>query len=105
VLAHDKEIIDSLFWLGFGMAAVDAMLDLNNVQEAKPLTGVEIRRADLSDLESVTTLSVEFERYMAGSPIYLVRPEVAWREYYEKWLSDPSNALWLASYKGEVVSY
>jgi GNAT superfamily N-acetyltransferase len=105
VLAHDKEIIDSLFWLGFGMAAVDAMLDLNNVQEAKPLTGVEIRRADLSDLESVTTLSVEFERYMAGSPIYLVRPQAAWRKYYEKWLSDPSNALWLASYEGEVVSY
>ena len=105
VLAHDQEIIDSLFWLGFGMAAVDAMLDLHSVQEGKSSADVEIRRADVSDLELVTKLSAEFERYMAGSPIYLAPSQIEGRESHVKWLSNPSNALLLASYKGEVVSY
>ncbi len=105
VLAHDQEIIDSLFWFGFGMAAVDALRDLHNVQEGRSSTDVEIRRASLDDLELVTTLSAEYQRYMAGSPIYLALAKIEGKEYHEKWLSNPSNALWLASYEGEVVSY
>jgi len=105
VLAHDREIIDSLFWLGFGMAAVDALRGLHRVQEDRSSTDVEIRRADLADLELVTTLSAEYERYMAGSPVYLALTQKEGEDYHGKWLSNPSNALWLASYKGEAVSY
>lgn len=105
VLAHDQEIIDSLFWLGFGMAAVDALRDLHSVREAKPSIDIEVRRADLEDLDLVTSLSVEYQRYMAGPPIYMALPAIERREYHEKWLSNPSNALWLASYEEKVVSY
>lgn len=104
ILAHDQEIIDSLFWLGFGMVAVDAMRDFRNVEEDRSSVDVEIRRAGLDDLELVTSLSEENQRYMAGSPIYLALAKKEGKEYHEKWLSNPLNALWLASYKGEVVS-
>jgi GNAT superfamily N-acetyltransferase len=105
VLAHDQEMIDSLFWLGFGMVAVDALRDLHNVHEGRPSTEVEIRRADLDDLELVMSLNAEYQRYMAGSPIYLALVNRSEKGYHEKWLSNPSNALWLASYEGEIVSY
>ncbi len=105
VLAHDREMIDTLFWLGFGVVAVDALRGLHNVNEGRPSPDVEIRRAGLDDLELVTSLSAEYQRYMAESPIYLAPEARAEKEYHEKWLSNPSNALWLASYEGEVVSY
>ena len=105
VLAHDREMIDSLFWLGFGMVAVDALRGLHNVNEGGSSPDVEIRRAGLDDLELVTSLSAEFQRYMAGSPIYLAPTSRAEKEYHEKWLSNPSNALWLASQEGEEISY
>lgn len=101
-LAHDKEIIDELFWLGFGMVAVDAMRDLGDVEG--PFAEVEIRRAGIRDLEVAVSLSHEQERYMATSPTLMALVEEPGPEPHKKTLSDPAQATWLASYQGEVVS-
>ncbi len=105
VLAHDQELADSLFWLGFGMVAVDALRDLHNVNEGKPSPDVQIRRASLDDTELAISLSAEYQRYMAESPIYLASANSAENGYHERWLSNPLYALWLASHEGEVVAY
>lgn len=102
VLVHDKEIIDELFWLGFGMAAVDAMRDLGDVEG--PFADVEIRRASIRDLEVAESLFHEQERYMATSPTLMALVEESSREFHKEILSNPAQATWLASYKGEVIS-
>jgi len=101
-LARDKEIIDALFWLGFGLAAVDAMRDLGDVEG--PFADVEIRRADVRDLEVAESLSHDQERYMASSPTLMALLEKSSAEFHKETLSDPARATWLASYEGEVVS-
>ncbi len=103
VLAHDEEIIDTLFWLGFGMVAVDAMRDLRNIQG--PVADVEIQLATLDDLDVVVSLNHELARYLTGPPIFMAMTEKRSKEYHEKWLSKPSHLLWLASCEGQVVSY
>ena len=103
VLAHDEEIIDTLFWLGFGMVAVDTMRDFRNIQG--PVADVEIQLATLDDLDVVVSLDHELARYLTGPPIFMAMTEKRSREYHEKWLSKPSHSLWLASYEGQVVSY
>lgn len=102
VLTHDEEIVDTLFWLGFGMAAVDAMRDVRNIKS--PFADVEIRLATLDDLDMVVSLSHELARYMTGPPIFMAMTEKTGREFHEKWLLKPLHSRWLASCKGKVVS-
>ena len=103
VLVNDKEMINTLFWHGFGMAVVDTMRDFSNMRG--PVAGVEIRRANIDDLDVIVSLDHELARYLAGPPIFVAMTEKRSKEYHEKWLSKSKNALWLASDKGEVVSY
>ena len=103
VLAHDEEIIDMLFWLGFGMAVVDTMRDFSNIPN--PVADVEIRLATIDDLDMVVSLDHELAQYLAGPPIFMAMTEKRCRDYHNKWLSKPSHSLWFASYKGKVVSY
>ncbi|TKJ42689.1 hypothetical protein CEE36_07245 [candidate division TA06 bacterium B3_TA06] len=102
VLAHDSEIIDALFWLGFGLAAVDAMRDLGDVEG--PFADVEIRRAGIEDLDVVLSLSHGQEQYIATSPTFMALLEKTGKESCEKLLQNPSVASWLAVYNGEAVS-
>ncbi|MDH5187049.1 MAG: GNAT family N-acetyltransferase [candidate division WOR-3 bacterium] len=103
VLAQDKEIIDALFWLGFGMAVIDAMQEIKEIQS--PVADIEIRKATSDDLATIVSLCHEHQRYMAGPPIFMAMVEKRSREYYEKWLSNPSNTMWFGLYQGKVVAY
>lgn len=102
-LAHDKEVIDTLFWFGFGMAVVDTMRDSGNIQ--CPVIDVEIRLATLDDLDVIVSLDHELARYLAGPPIFLAMTEKRSKEYHEKWLSDPLHSMWLALDHGQAVAY
>lgn len=53
--AHDGEIIETFSWFGFGMAAIDALRDLSPLKDMN--SDVEIKKATIDDLESVTSLS------------------------------------------------
>jgi GNAT superfamily N-acetyltransferase len=103
VLAHDEEIIDELFWLGFGMAAVDAIRDLGDAEG--PFADVEVRRAGVNELEAVVSLGHEYGRYMTESPTFMALVEKSDTEFQKATLSEPSSATWLALYEGEAVSY
>jgi len=103
VLAYDREIIDTLFWLGFGMAVIDTMRDVSDIQD--PVADVEIRLATVNDLNIVVSLDHELAQYLEGPPIFMPMAIKRGREYHEKWLSKPLHSLWLASYEGKIVSY
>jgi GNAT superfamily N-acetyltransferase len=100
--AHDGEIIETFSWLGFGMAAVDAIRDLNPLKGVN--SDVEIKKATIDDLESVTSLCHQLHQYMASAPIFLVSTEES-KSYIENWLSNTSKALWIAFKDGRAVSY
>jgi len=102
VLAHDRDIIDALFWLGFGLGAVDAMRDLGEVRG--PFADVEIRRAGVEDTDVILSLCHGQERYMAASPTFMALVELTGEEDCRNLLTDPGVATWLASYEGEAVS-
>ncbi|MBN2379378.1 GNAT family N-acetyltransferase [candidate division WOR-3 bacterium] len=102
-LAHDREIIDALAWLGFGMAAVDAMRDMGEVQG--PFADVRIRRACIEDTDIVMSLTQGQQRYMVTSPTFMALEELCSKKDCIKSLADPGMATWLASYHGEMVSY
>lgn len=98
----DPEVLKTWNWLGFGMAAVDAMRRMDPLPGVA--TGVDIRRAGLDDLELVMELQEDLYQYHTWSPIFLMghRNE---RNYYQDWLQDPNKVVWLAFWKGEPAAF
>ena len=99
LLALDGEAVNAWHWLGFGLAAVDAVRDLAPVQGS--LADVVIRRAGLEDVEEAILLDLALHRHLAAAPIFLV--DEHGEEFYEPWLANSANALWLANRGGETV--
>ena len=100
LLTHDHEAIDAWHWLGFGLAAVDAIRDLTPVQGT--IANFEIHRAGLEDIEEAIMLDQALHRHLAAAPIFLVDEHGS--EFYEQWLANSANALWLAYRGGEIVA-
>jgi GNAT superfamily N-acetyltransferase len=100
LLAHDREAIDAWHWMGFGLTSVDAIRDLTPVQGTT--ADVVIRRAGLEDIEQAMTLDQALHRHLAAAPVFLVEEHGG--EFYEPWLANSANALWLAYRGGEVVA-
>lgn len=102
LLAHECGITDAWFSLGFGMVEVDAVRNVNPIEGGK--TEVEIRRAGLEDIDVVLTLRDALERHLAEAPIFIPLITERGRKFYEKWLPDSANALWLAYRDSDVVA-
>lgn len=104
MLVNDHDGIDGWHWLGFGMIAADAVRDLQPAQ-GSPAADVSIRRGCLEDIEEAMALSEALQRHMASAPTFLVHAEKRDRDYYEEWLANPANALWLAYDGTEAVAF
>jgi GNAT superfamily N-acetyltransferase len=102
-LVNDGDAMDVWHWLGFGMIAADAVRDLQPV--AGTGSDVNIRRGGREDIGAVMELSEALQRHMASAPTFLVQEEHRDRCYYEEWLADPANALWLADDGTEAVAF
>lgn len=103
LLIHEREVMDAWFSLGFGMVEVDAVRDVSPIEGEK--TKVEIRRAGLEDIDIVLTLRVALRQYLAEAPIFIPLMPQRGRKFYEEWLPDSANALWLAYRDSDVVAF
>jgi GNAT superfamily N-acetyltransferase len=76
VIADDATLFDTLAWLGFGVAVVDALAPVGSLPRGRPadegVPGIAIRRAGLADLDAVLALEAGLRRHLVDSPTYLV---------------------------------
>ena len=103
LLANDRDGIDAWNWLGFGMAAADAIRDLRPAPG--PDSDVDVRRAALQDLEQVLALAAALHHHMVSPPVFLPKEEKDDRAHYQQELQDPARAFWLACDGTEAVAY
>jgi len=103
LLTHEREAMDTWFSLGFGMVGVDSVRDVIPIEGG--MAEVEIRRAGLEDIDVVLTLRVALKRHLAEAPIFIPLTTQRGREFYEKWLLDSANALWLAYRDKDAVAF
>jgi GNAT superfamily N-acetyltransferase len=97
MLAHDRDSIEAWHWLGFGPCSTDAVRDLNPAQGVS--ADIEIRRAQVEDAEAVMAFDLALHRHLAAAPTFLAQDEDHDLAGIQKWLQDPSSAVWLA-YEG-----
>ena len=103
LLAHERKVMEAWFSLGFGMVGVDAVRDVSPIEGG--MAEVEIRRAGLEDIDIVLTLRVALERHLAEAPIFIPLIIQRGRKFFEKWLRDSTNALWLAYRDRDAVAF
>ena len=97
LMGNDLEGLDAWIWLGFGLVAVDALKDLSRVEGNG--VDVQLRRADIEDLELVTAFLHKLDDHLAAPPIYWPHQT----ELEEAWLSNPEKAMWLAYEGGNAL--
>jgi len=99
MLGHDREGIEGWQWLGFGLAAVDALRGLQPLPGGR--AGLEVRRATLGDIGDAVALAEALDRHLAAPPAFWLHEH----RDYNQWLRDPANALWLAHEGGEALGF
>jgi GNAT superfamily N-acetyltransferase len=103
MFASDQVGIQGWHWLGFGLAAADAIRPLQPVPE--PAHAVDIRPATLDDADAILALDHGLIRHITSAPIYYPHEAPHARQFYLDWLQDPANAFWLAFQGAEPVAY
>jgi GNAT superfamily N-acetyltransferase len=91
LLENDPQGRDAWHWLGFGLAAVDGVRDLEPVHSAP--TGYALRRATLDDLPLAAAFDQALSQHLAAAPTFWPHEN----KDYGNWLMDSANAFWLAS--------
>ncbi len=103
LFADDHEAADTLFRLGFGMLAMDAMRDLSPLQGA--FADVKITRATLDDLEPMLALSTGLVRHLQAAPVFLLQHELPDRDELSTSLQDETLRYFLAWQADEPVAF
>ncbi len=103
MLANDREGLAGWSWLGFGMAAADAVRDLQPVRGLVP--DVAVRRAGPADLDAAAALDQALCDHLAASPVFLLPRDTAARNRTAQRLADPAMAIWLAEHEAEPLAY
>jgi GNAT superfamily N-acetyltransferase len=95
MLAGDQETLQTWFWGGFGMLAVDAVRPVQPL-EREPQTRLSVRRAVIEDAAALAALDVEHCHYYTQSPVFMVLRESQDTGEFAHFLAEPKNSIWLA---------
>lgn len=101
MLANDRDALDASVWLGFGMLGADTVRNLEPVAEES--SDVRIRRATVTDVDSLMRLSLALQTHLRSEPVFLV-PSPLNRQALEGCLADPHNAVFLAERDNAAVA-
>ncbi len=99
LFAHDKEAIDTWFWLGFGLRCVDAIRKVESISVNN--SNIVVRKAQIDDIPSMSALSRKLNQYLNEPPLFMPRKISNPTEHLTKWLEKENHHLWVA-YHNEV---
>jgi len=101
--AHDREAVETWFWLGFGLRCVDA------IREATPIEAhdcrVAVKKADVDDIPSIADIHTRHFSYYRSSPIFMDKPLGDPSQDFLDWISKPNHHLWIAFADGKPLGY
>jgi GNAT superfamily N-acetyltransferase len=102
LFANDLEAIHTWHWLGFGMIGVDAVRGLEPIKEPNP--DIEIHRASTQNIEQFMRLHEGLVQYARSAPDFFIAEKFS-KEYFDSWLNDPDNVIWLAHMNEDPVAF
>lgn len=103
LLAADVSGRERWHWLGFGLAAADAVRDLKPIGAAA--AGLTVRRAGPADLPELARLDDGLHRHLVAAPIFLPLGDHAGYDELATELPDPAYAFWTAWDGEQAVAF
>jgi GNAT superfamily N-acetyltransferase len=103
LLAHDRQIADTFWWLGFGLTCIDAMRELCVVPDEASC--VDIRRAGPADAPALLNLTQDLHDHLSAAPIFRPAEQPATHERIARRLEDPAGCVFLACDQDEPIAY
>jgi ribosomal protein S18 acetylase RimI-like enzyme len=104
LLGHDRAVVDTWFWNGFGLGVVDGVRPVVPLG-AKPANGLEIRQANLADAEILAGLEAEHMRHYGAPPTLMMSSAPSSAAEFTELLRDPHNCAWLAFDGSQPAGY
>ncbi len=101
--AHDKETIDTWFWMGFGLRCVDAIREVKSIDSHNP--AIRISKVDVRDILSLSDIHRKHNQYYRNSPIFMPRMEVDPIQDLTEWLEKLNHHLWVAYHDEKPLGY
>lgn len=99
--AHDRQTIDTWFWLGFGLRCVDAIRSTEAI-EAKSHS-VVIRKGEGQDIAALRDIMTDFAMFWPGSPTFMPNGTEDVIQNYTQWFQKTNRHFWVAYLEGKAV--
>ena len=103
IYAHDRETIDTFFWLGFGLRCVDAMREAAAIE--KNNTEVSIKKVGKERASQIADIQSESHNYFKKSPIFMPLEKEDPEKYLDNWFKQKNRHLWAAYKDDEDVGF
>ena len=103
IYAHDRETIDTFFWLGFGLRCVDAMREAAAIE--KNNTEVSIKKVGKEGVAKIADLQDKFHNYLTKSPVFIPGEKEDPEKYLQGWLDNNNRHLWVAGKDKEPLGF
>ncbi|WBW97120.1 GNAT family N-acetyltransferase [Oceanirhabdus sp. W0125-5] len=100
---HDRETIDTWFWLGFGLRCVDA------VREVAPINveneNIIIYKAKEEDIHHIASITGKTNEHLNLSPMFMPRVNKDIEKKLSKWFHNENHHMWVACRDNMPVGY
>jgi len=104
IFAHDKELLDSWFWQGFGLRCVNGIRKTSLVEQKQ--SSYQLLKLDSSKLDLLADLHREHNRYYRQAPIFMPNADEDPVEDLKTWISEENRHIWVAlDTFGQAVGY
>ncbi len=100
---HDRETLDALFWLNFGLRCVDAIRPVTDIISG--YTAMKIQKITAEDAELLLSLHREHWQYYKSAPMFMHVHDDCSLEELRGWLDQKDQHLWAANENGIPVAY
>ena len=105
ITACDRDVINTFFYLGFGLRCIDALRQVNEIQTDTIKQTVGIKKAKIKDINQMDDLYRENCFYFKNSPLFMpISSEVSIDELKD-WLEQDNHHLWLAYKDNNIIGF
>lgn len=103
IYAHQKNIINTFFWLGFGLRCIDAIRQVNSLENIN--LNIRINKMKRSNISKLSEVQGKLHNYFSKSPIFMPVEEQDPEEYLNNWVKGNNRHIWAASYDNQIVGF
>ncbi|MGM0411189.1 MAG: GNAT family N-acetyltransferase [Bacillota bacterium] len=103
IYAHHKDVIDSFFWLGFGLRCIDAMRKVSLIQNVNE--EIKIKKIKKENISELVEVQEKLHYYFNESPLFMPVGKQDAEKYLTTWLKEDNRHIWGAYKNNEVIGF